>query len=232
MSETESRFEVVFVLFDGVTQLDFAGPAQVLARVPAARVCVAAERDVPVQTDCGFAILPTHTFETAPVADLLCVPGGFGVEQAVQNAALVSFVKSQAARARYVTSVCTGAFVLGVAGLLRGRRATTHWAYRALLSRVGAIAVDARVVRDGPVCTGGGVTAGVDFGLTLAAEIAGEEHAQRIALALEYDPHPPVESGSPARAPEALVRSLDERYRARREAFEAILHAGDGVATS
>lgn len=208
--------EIGFVLFPNVTQLDFTGPLQVLHRLPGARVHVVAKTLEPVPSDCGLSLVPTTTFASCPQLDLLCVPGGFGVEDAIVDAALMGFVKEQAKSARYVTSVCTGAFVLGQAGLLKGRRATTHWAYRALLREVGAEPVEARVVRDGNVFTGGGVTAGIDFAFVIAAEVAGEEVAKRIQLAIEYDPLPPFQSGSPSVASTALVASLEERYEARR----------------
>jgi cyclohexyl-isocyanide hydratase len=210
-----------FVLFPNLTQLDLTGPLQVLHRLPHARtVLVAATRD-PVPSDCDFALVPTHTLDDCPPLDLLCVPGGFGVEQAIGDRRLVEFLRRRAAEARYVTSVCTGAFVLGAAGLLRGRRATTHWAYHALLARVGAIPERARVVRDGNLFTGGGVTSGIDFALTLAAEIAGEAVARRIQLAIEYDPQPPFDSGHPDRAAPDVVAALDARYAERLRALEA-----------
>jgi cyclohexyl-isocyanide hydratase len=204
---------VAFVLFPNVTQLDFTAPAQVLARMPDARVSVAAKSPQAVPTDCGFSILPAATFADAEQADLLCVPGGFGVGDALGDDATVGFIREQAEGARYVTSVCTGAFLLGAAGLLRGRRATTHWAYTELLSLVGAEFAPGRVVVDGDIITGGGVTAGLDFALTVAAEVAGAEVAQSIQLALEYDPAPPFEAGSPDKAPQGVRAAMDDRYR-------------------
>ena len=204
---------VTFVLFPNVTQLDFTAPAQVLARMPDARVTVAARSSEPVPTDCGFSILPAATFENAEQADLMCVPGGFGVGDALGDDETVGFIREQAAGARYVTSVCTGAFLLGAAGLLRGKRATTHWAYTGLLPLVGAEFAPGRVVVDGDVITGGGVTAGLDFALTVAAEVAGAEVAQSIQLALEYDPAPPFEAGSPDKAPQGVRAAMDDRYR-------------------
>jgi cyclohexyl-isocyanide hydratase len=204
---------VTFVLFPNVTQLDFTAPAQVLARVPDAWITVAARSIEAVPTDCGFSILPASTFENAQQADLLCVPGGFGVAEALGDRDVVGFIREQAAAARYVTSVCTGAFLLGAAGLLRGKRATTHWAYTGLLPLVGAELAPGRVVVDGGTITGGGVTAGLDFGLTVAAEVAGAEVAQSIQLALEYDPAPPFEAGAPDKAPPRVRDAMDARYR-------------------
>ena len=147
-----------------------------------------------MSTDAVLTLNPTVTFADCPPLDIICIPGGFGTDQAIRDEALIDFVKREGARARYVTSVCTGAFVLGAAGLLKGKKATTHWAYHAELARVGAIPTKGRVVRDGSVFTGGGVTAGIDFALTLAAEIAGEDFAKGIQLGVEYDPAPPRRS--------------------------------------
>ena len=143
-------------------------------------------------SDSGLGLVPTHTFENCPRLDLICVPGGnAGVVQAMGDRETIEFVQRQSSTAKYVTSVCTGAFILGVAGLLKGRRATTHWAFTELLPLVGATHEKARVVKDGNVITAGGVTSGIDFGLHVVAEIAGEQIAQAIQLGLEYDPEPP-----------------------------------------
>jgi cyclohexyl-isocyanide hydratase len=218
-------FTTVFVLFPNVTRLDFTGPLQVLHRLPGAATHIAAKTLVPVPSDCGLALVPTTTFAECPQADLLCVPGGFGVSGAMADAETVAFVRAQGANARFVTSVCTGAFVLGAAGLLRGKRATTHWAYRHLLPEVGAVREDARVVRDGNVFTGGGVTAGIDFAFTVMAEIAGPDTAQSIQLALEYDPHPPFDAGGPDRAPAALLDRVGAFYAKRTDEFAAEIAA-------
>ncbi len=216
-------FAVGFVLFPNLTQLDFTGPLQVLARLPGADLHIAAKTRDPVPSDCGLSLVPTTTFADCPPLDLICIPGGFGVDQAMEDEETLAFVRREAARARYVTSVCTGAFILGAAGLLTGKRATTHWAYHHLLPRTGAIAVKERVVRDGNLFTGGGVTAGIDFALTLMAEIAGEETARAVQLSLEYDPHPPFDSGAPARARPETTTAMKQRYAKRTPAFEAIL---------
>jgi cyclohexyl-isocyanide hydratase len=157
--------------------------------------------------------VPTHTFANCPPLDLICIPGGSeGVAGIINDCETVEFVRQKAVAAKYVTSVCTGAFVLGVAGLLKGRRATTHWAYTDLLPLVGATYEKARVVRDGNVFTAGGVTAGIDFGLSIIAEIAGEMMARRIQLGIEYDPKPPFDSGHPDKAPAVKSELLSARY--------------------
>ncbi|MDX8357258.1 DJ-1/PfpI family protein [Sphingopyxis terrae] len=202
---------IVFLLFPGITQLDFTAPAQALCRLPGARLIGAAASLDPIPTDCGFAIVPTHDFAAAPQADILCVPGGHGVAEALGDRATIDFIAQQAAGATWVTSVCTGAFLLGRAGLLEGRRATTHWAYTHLLPMVGARHETARVVEDGPVVTSGGVTSGLDFALTLVARIRGAAAAQAIQLAIEYDPAPPFAGGHPDRAPAAVTEGLKAR---------------------
>ncbi|HUC46420.1 MAG TPA: DJ-1/PfpI family protein [Hyphomicrobiaceae bacterium] len=216
-------FNIGFVLFPNVTQLDLTGPLQVLHRLPEARAHVAAKSLEPVASDCGLSLVPTTSFAACEPLDLLCVPGGFGVSGAIADADTIDFVRRQAARAKYVTSVCTGAFVLGVAGLLKGRRATTHWAYTDLLPLVGAVHAQARVVRDGNVFTGAGVTAGIDFALSLAAEVAGSEAAERIQLSLEYDPAPPFTAGNPRLAPASVREGVSERFAARLATFRGEL---------
>ena len=199
---------IVFVLFDNVTQLDFTGPVQFLSRLPGAKVHVVSKDGAAVKTDCGFSILPRSGFAQCPQADVLCVPGGHGVRDAIADQVIVDFVRQQAKGADYITSVCTGAFILGAAGLLQGRKATCHWAYTQLLSLFGATHQPARVVRDGNVITAGGVTSGIDFALELIAAISGEDVARTIQLALEYDPAPPFGGGSLAHSKEETVRRL------------------------
>ena len=197
-----ASFKTGFVIFPNLTQLDFTGPLQVLARVPGSAIHIVAKSREPVPSDCGLGLVPTHSFADCPPLDLLCVPGGgVGVIAAAGDRQTIDFVRSQARQARYVTSVCTGAFILGVAGLLRGRRATTHWAFTDMLPLVGATHQKARVVKDGNLITAGGVTSGIDFGLSVSAEIAGEETARAIQLELEYDPAPPLSYGQPDHAP-------------------------------
>jgi cyclohexyl-isocyanide hydratase len=219
----EESLNVVFVLYPNLTQLDFTGPLQVLSRLPGARVYLAAKTLEPVSTDAVLTIPPTVTFADCPPADVLCIPGGFGVDDAINDKALMDFVRREGARAKYVTSVCTGAFVLGAAGLLKGKRATTHWAFHSALEEVGAIPVRERVVRDGNIFTGGGVTAGIDFAFTLAAEIAGEAFASSLQLGIEYDPAPPFQAGSPDKAPAEVLALVEAFYAPPLEAFRAAL---------
>ena len=218
---TAEKLNIAFVLFPNLTQLDFTGPLQVLSRLPGADVHLAAASLAPVTTDAVLTLNPTTVFDECPPVDVLCIPGGFGVDDAINDPALMEFVRREGARAKYVTSVCTGAFVLGAAGLLNGKRATTHWAYHDELANTGAIAVRERVVRDGNLFTGGGVTAGIDFALTLAAEIAGDAVAQAIQLGLEYDPAPPFASGSPEGAPPEIHKAVRDHFALRLEAFQA-----------
>jgi cyclohexyl-isocyanide hydratase len=217
------QLNVGFVIFPQLTQLDFTGPLQVLSRLPGAATHIVAKSEAPVPSDCGLGLVPTTTFAACPKLDVICVPGGFGVADAICDAETVDFVRRQAAGAKHVTSVCTGAFVLGAAGLLQGRRATTHWAYTDLLPLVGATHEKARLVRDGNVVTAGGVTCGIDFALALVAEMAGETAAQAIQLAIEYDPAPPFDAGHPDRAPEAVKAALAGRYDAARAAYRTSL---------
>ncbi len=196
------------VLFPNFTHLDLTGPFEVFGRVPNARVVAVAADLGPVTSDTGLRVMADVTFAEAPACDVICVPGGPGVNPMLEDDAFLGFLRAQGERARYVTSVCTGSLLLGAAGLLRGYRASTHWLSMDLLALFGAVPIQERVVIDRNRITGGGVTAGIDFGLVVAAAIAGDEVAQRIQLMLEYDPAPPFDSGSPLRAPAAVVAAV------------------------
>jgi cyclohexyl-isocyanide hydratase len=216
-----SPFKVGFVIFPDLTQLDFTGPQQVLARMPNSTMHIVAKSADPVPSDSGLGLVPTHTFKNCPDLDLICVPGGTGgVVQAMVDRDTIEFVRRQSSSVKYVTSVCTGAFILGVAGLLKGRRATTHWAFTGLIPLGGATHEKARVVKDGNLITAGGVTSGIDFGLRVVADIAGEKVAQGIQLSLEYDPEPPF-VGHPDKASEAVKAALAPRYNQVTAQFQA-----------
>lgn len=206
---------IAFLLFPDVTQLDLTGPAQVLSRMGNVTLDLVAKTRAPVKTDALFDLLPTATFAEVPHADILCVPGGFGTVAAMEDAETLAWLRQVAAEARWVTSVCTGSLLLGAAGLLKGYRAGCHWGSREQLAWFGAEPVAERVVFDRNRVTGGGVTAGIDFALALTAAVRGEEHAKFVQLSLEYDPHPPFDSGSPERADAATVaryREMVERF--------------------
>jgi len=212
------------LLFPRLTQLDLTGPFEVFARTPGARVHLLWKtRDAPVLSDTGLALLPDTALAECPPLDLLCVPGGPGVAALMEDDEVLGFLRDRAGTARYVTSVCTGALVLGAAGLLRGRRATTHWASHDFLAALGATPVHARVVRDGNLVTGGGVTAGIDVALTLVAELVSPEAAQAIQLQIEYAPAPPFAAGTPDHAPESVLHAARIRGAAMRAEREALI---------
>lgn len=195
----DQPFRITCLLFPRVTQLDLTGPVQVFSLAPNVVIDLVWHDVGPVPTDSGFSLLPTTTFAEAPPADLLMVPGGNGAFDLLNDEAALAFVRTQARNARYVSSVCTGAFVLGAPGLLTGKRATTHWASRPLLERFGAVPQEGRVVWDGTLVTGGGVTSGIDVGLEIIARLWDEETAKRAQLMIGYDPHPPFDAGAPGR---------------------------------
>lgn len=215
-------FHIGLLLFPEITQLDLTGPYEVFTKLPDAAVHLIWKTREPVRAGGGMQILPTTTFAECPPLDLICVPGGGGMNPLLNDDETLEFVRRQAKGARYVTSVCTGSLVLGAAGLLKGKRAATHWTAREFLAKFGAIADSARVVIDGNVITGGGVTAGIDFALTVVAQLKGPEVAQAIQLMIEYNPAPPFDAGSPERAPAAIVARAKEagaqRQAARAEA--------------
>ena len=203
------------LVFPKVQQLDLTGPYEVFATMPGVTVHLVWKSLEPLQSSTGLTLVPTRTFADCPDLDVICVPGGVGIDALLEDAA------------QYVTSVCTGALVLGAAGLLQGKRATTHWASHSLLESFGAIPVKERVVRDGNLMTGGGVTAGIDFALTLIAEIFDPEKSQVIQLQLEYAPAPPFDSGRPETAPAHVLAVASERASAgllaRRQIVERVL---------
>jgi cyclohexyl-isocyanide hydratase len=200
--------KIGFLLFPNLTQLDLTGPYEVFARLSAAEIFLIWKNREPVAAQGGIAIVPTTTFAECPQLDLICVPGGPGTDALLADEETLAFVQKQAKGARYVTSVCTGALLLGAAGLLKGKRAATHWTAMEFLEQFGATAVDERVVTDGNVITGGGVTAGVDFALTVVAALAGERVARAIQLSMEYDPKPPFDSGHPKKADPKIVEDF------------------------
>ena len=199
------------LIFPGMTQLDMTGPYEVLSRTPNSVVDLVARTLEPVTSDRGLQILPTVTYETCPPLDLIMVPGGPGQQKLMEDEATLGFLRRQAASATYITSVCTGSLVLGAAGLLKGKRATCHWSALEHLKLLGATPVSERVVVDGNIITGAGVTSGIEFGLTLAAILEGEQAAREIQLQIEYDPAPPFDCGSPERGPHDMVKRLQAR---------------------
>jgi len=213
---------IVFPIYPGVTHLDFTGPHQVLARLPGAKTIVASIGGEAVSVD-GLTFASLARLEAVERCDVLCVPGGFGCVDAMRSDAFLSQIRRLAAATRYVTSVCTGSLILAAAGLLEGKRAASHWAWRDQLALFGAIPDPGRVVRDGNVLTGGGVTAGIDFALTLAAELADEATAQAIQLSLEYAPAPPFDSGRPETAAPEILELVTARNRARMPDRQAIV---------
>jgi cyclohexyl-isocyanide hydratase len=220
--------KIGFLIFQNVTQLDFTAPFEVFARMPDSEVLLISKDMNPVKSDKGLAILPTHTFENCPQLDLICVPGGGGVNQVIEDEISLNFLKQQAQKAQYITSVCTGSLALAVAGLLDGYKATTHWLSIDLLRKFKDIEIiEERVVKDRNRFTGGGVTAGIDFALTVAAEIYGENIAKEIQLMIEYNPQPPFESGSPKMAEseilEKVIASRKEIQNQRLEQIERII---------
>ncbi len=200
------------VLFPNLTQLDLTGPHEVFGRLPGTKVLLIAENIEAVKSDSGLWLRPDTTFEKSPQVDLLFVPGGRGIFDAIQNQKLIGFLRQQAVKAQYITSVCTGSLVLAAAGLLNGYKATTHWLSLRLLKLFGLEVIEERVVIDRNRITGGGVTAGIDFGLHVVAKVFGEEVAKEIQLMMEYNPAPPFNSGSPKTADAQIVeRVINDR---------------------
>ena len=221
-----AEFTVVFALYPHVTQLDFTGPHEVLARLPDTQCVLASASGGDIEADGGIVFARVRRLADVERCALICVPGGFGTIEAMEDQEFIAQIRRLAVSARYVTSVCTGSLVFGAAGLLKGRRATSHWAWLDALSAFGATPDPARVVRDGNVITGGGVTAGIDFALAVMAEIAGDDYAQSVQLSIEYAPAPPFNSGRPELAPAHILANTQQRYeRVRRARDAAVVRA-------
>jgi len=201
------------IIFPGMDQIDFTGPFEILARVPDSTFHVIGKATAPICDIRGLILTPEKSFDTAPPLDVLVIPGGSGQEALMEDEAVLAFIRRQAAGARYVFSVCTGALVCGAAGLLKGKKATTHWRSFHLLRYFGAIPVKERVVVDGKLITAAGVTAGIDGALRVAALLRGDRAAQEIQLYLEYAPEPPFQSGTPETAPPAIVNNVKNSSR-------------------
>jgi putative intracellular protease/amidase len=197
--------QIAIPLYDRFTALDAVGPYEVLWRLPGAQVRWVGAEARPYATDRGLKLIAEATFDDVPAPDVIVVPGGTGTRDALGDERLVDWIRAGDATSTWTTSVCTGALLLGAAGLLDGLRATTHWAYMDALASYGAEPTSERVVRQGKVITSAGVSSGIDMALTLAAEIAGDDVAQAIQLRIEYDPEPPFDSGSTAKAPPHVV---------------------------
>lgn len=205
-------FKIVFVLYPRVTQLDFTGPYEVLSRMPGAEVIVASKEGGSLASEMGLTFASLERLEEIERCDMIMVPGGPGQTEAMLDQDFMAQVKRLGGAAKYVTAVCTGSLILAAAGLLNGKRAGSHWAYRDLLAAFGAIPDDGRVVRDGDAITGGGVTAGIDIALAIVRDLVGAEAAQMVQLMIEYAPAPPFNSGRPETAPPEIVEAVRQRF--------------------
>jgi len=203
--------QIGLVIFPRVTQLDLTGPVQVFSSVPGAKVHLIWKRIEPVASDSVVTLTPTTTFADCPQLDVVCVPGGLGTDDMINDDEMLAFLRQQASGAKYVTSVCTGSLVLGAAGLLKGYRAATHWTAMDFLREFGATPTNTRVCIDRNRVTGGGVTAGIDFALTLVSLLVDRRTAEAIQLRIEYNPAPPFNAGSPETAPAEIVALIRER---------------------
>jgi cyclohexyl-isocyanide hydratase len=210
----DAPFRIVEAIYPGMTQLDFTAPHTVFSRIPGAETIVASLPGGPIESDGGLTFAGTTRLADIDRCDLVFFPGGFAATEVAGDAAFMAEAKRLANGARYLTSVCTGSLILAATGLLKGRRAACHWAWRDMLTLFDVIPDPARVVRDGNIITGGGVTAGMDFALTVAAELAGEDFAQALQLNLEYAPAPPFNAGRPETAPPAVLARVQERMAA------------------
>jgi cyclohexyl-isocyanide hydratase len=204
-------FHVVFALYPGVTQLDFTGPFEVFSRLPRARCTLASVAGGTIQGDGAITFAGVKRLADITECALLCVPGGFGTVKALGEESYIAALRRLGAQAQYVTSVCTGSLLLAAAGLLRGKKAACHWAWRDLLTAFSVEPSADRVVRDDHVITGSGVTAGIDMALAVMAQIAGVDYAQTVQLALEYAPEPPFECGRPELARPEIVAAAQRR---------------------
>jgi len=207
-------FRIVEVIYPGMTQLDFTAPHTVFSRIPKSETIVASLAGGAVESDGGLTFAGTTPMAAIESCDLLFFPGGFAATEVASDPAFMGEAKRLASGARYLTSVCTGSLILAATGLLKGRRAACHWAWRDMLGLFGAIPDPARVVRDGDIITAGGVTSGIDFALVVAAELAGEGFAQAVQLNLEYAPAPPFNSGRPETAPPEILAMVMQRMEA------------------
>jgi cyclohexyl-isocyanide hydratase len=223
--------QIGLLVFPKVTQLDLTGPVQVFSRVPGAQLHLIWKRIEPVPSDTVLVLTPTTTFEDCPQLDVICVPGGAGSDDLLNDAEVLDFLRRQADGAKFVTSVCTGSLVLGAAGLLRGYRAATHWTAMDCLASFDATPTHTRVCIDRNRVTGGGVTAGIDFALTLVSLLVDRKTAEAIQLGIEYNPAPPFNAGSPETAPADVLALVKERiapHKARRN--EAVARAAAKLA--
>jgi cyclohexyl-isocyanide hydratase len=208
---TDRPFRIVEAIYPGMTQLDFTAPHIVFSRIPGAETIVASEPGGPIGSEDGLVFAGTRRLAEIDGCDLIFFPGGLAVTEVINDADFMAQVVRLAASARYLTSVCTGSLILAAAGLLKGKRAACHWAWRDLLTLFGAIPDEGRVARDGDIITGGGVTAGMDFALVVAAELAGVRFAQALQLGLEYAPAPPFDCGRPELATADVLADVRRR---------------------
>jgi len=211
-------FCIGMLIFPDIMQLDMTGPHEIFTKMPDTEVLMVWKTLDPVTAGGGMRMLPDVTYENCPPLDLICVPGGAGMNALLNDAETLAFIRKQAETAKYVTSVCTGSLVLAAAGLLKGKRAACHWMSRDMLKEFGAIPDPSRVVIDGKFISGGGVTAGIDFGLAVAAEIFGEDQAKAIQLGIEYAPQPPFNAGSPETAGKDIETAIREAAKGRQAA--------------
>jgi putative intracellular protease/amidase len=211
MAQWQGKEQIAFLIYPDFTALDMVGPHYMLTNLMGASTQLVAKTKDPVKSDAGLVFVPSATFEDCPLdLDILCVPGGTsGTLAAMQDEATLRFLKDRGARAKYVTSVCTGSLLLGAAGLLNGYKATSHWGAKGLLPVFGATPTEGRIVKDRNRITGGGVTAGIDFGLALVGSLRDAQYAEAVQLLAEYAPEPPYDAGTPSRAPEAVKTMID-----------------------